>query len=70
MIRHRLKQVFAVTSLILCSGTQPKAQTINEQLEFLYSPLNKSRIATGMLADRWLFAHSPYHKLIHSYKTN
>jgi hypothetical protein len=59
MIRHRLKLVFAVTSLILCSGAQPKAQTINEQLEFLYSPLNKNRIATGMLVDRGLFAYSP-----------
>ena len=70
MIRHRLKLVFAVTSLILCYGAQPKAQTINEQLEFLYSPLNKNRITTSVLSYKGLFAYSPCHQLIHLYKTN
>jgi len=59
MIRNRLTQIFASAHLVLCLGVSSQAQTINEQLDFLFAPLNKSRIATGMLLERGLFPHNP-----------
>ncbi|NHB69961.1 hypothetical protein, partial [Perlabentimonas gracilis] len=59
MIRNRLMQVIATALLVLCLGGNSQAQTINEQLDFLFAPLNKSRITTGMLLERGLFPHSP-----------
>lgn len=59
MIRNRLMQLTASALLVLCLGVNSQAQTINEQLDFLFAPLNKSRIATGMLLERGLFPHSP-----------
>ncbi len=59
MIRNRLVQVIATALIVLCLGVSSQAQTINEQLEFLFAPLDKSRITTGMLLERGLFPHSP-----------
>lgn len=52
-------QAIASVLLVLCLGVSSQAQTINEQLDFLFAPLNKSRITTGMLLERGLFPHSP-----------
>ncbi len=59
MIRNKFAQVFASALLALCLGVNSQAQTINEQLDFLFAPLDKSRITTGMLLERGLFPHSP-----------
>ena len=59
MIRNILMQAIASALLVLCLGVSSQAQTIDEQLDFLFAPLNKSRITTGMLLERGLFPHSP-----------
>lgn len=59
MIRNILMQILASALLVLSLGVNSQAQTINEQLEFLFTPLDKSRITTGMLLERGLFPHSP-----------
>jgi hypothetical protein len=59
MMRNIVMQAIASVLLVLCLGVSSQAQTINEQLDFLFAPLNKSRITTGMLLERGLFPHSP-----------
>ncbi len=59
MIRNRLMQKLASALLVLCLGVNSQAQTINEQLELLFAPLDKSRITSGMLLERGLFPHNP-----------
>lgn len=59
MMPNKLMQIFATALLMQCIALHAKAQNIDEQLESIFSPLNKSRITTGMLVERGLFPHSP-----------
>ncbi len=59
MIRNRLMQILASALIVLILGVNSQAQTINEQLQFLFAPLDKSHITTGMLLERGMFPHSP-----------
>lgn len=48
------------TALILGIEYNCIGQTLSEQIQYMYSPLDKGRIQTGMLLDYGVFLNSPY----------
>ncbi|MGD9977858.1 MAG: hypothetical protein AB7S54_07980 [Bacteroidales bacterium] len=48
------------TALILGIEYNCIGQTLSEQIQYMYSPLDKGRIQTGMLLDYGVFLSSPY----------